>query len=180
MALQPGTYTLGPDRGTLTVRTGKTGAAAKAGHNLLIEMGAWEATIRIGEGLEDAEVTLKVDTGSVHVLEGTGGMAGFGEDDKTNTAQTIHDDVLKRTPVEFHSTEAWRNPDGTAMSVRGELTLMGQRRPITFELAIDDEDRLTGDTTIAQTTWGMKPYSTLFGTLKVADEVQVAIDARLG
>ena len=30
MAIPPGTYTLGPADGTLTVRTGKAGAAAKA------------------------------------------------------------------------------------------------------------------------------------------------------
>jgi polyisoprenoid-binding protein YceI len=180
MALQPGTYTLGPDRGNLTVRTGKTGAAAKAGHNLLIEMTVWEATIELGEQLEQAEITLRVDTGSLRVLEGTGGMQGFGDSDKASAEQTIHDDVLKGVPVEFRSTEVWRNPGGTAISVRGELQLAGQRRPISFELAVDDEGRLTGNTTIAQTAWGMKPYSTLFGTLKVADEVQVAIDARLG
>jgi hypothetical protein len=33
---------------------------------------------------------------------------------------------------------------------------------------------------IKQTDWGMKPYSTLFGALKVVDEVEVSLDARLG
>ena len=28
-----------------------------------------------------------------------------------------------------------------------------------------------------QTAWGIKPYSTLFGALKVADEVEVTLDA---
>ena len=30
---------------------------------------------------------------------------------------------------------------------------------------------------VKQTDWGIKPYSALFGALKVADEVEVAIDA---
>lgn len=179
MPLQPGTYTLGPDRGSLTVRTGKTGAAAKAGHNLLIEMGAWEARLEVGEGLEDGEITLNIDTNSLRVLEGSGGMAGFGDDEKSSAEQTIHDEVLKGGAIEFRSTEVWRNPEGSAMSVRGELALAGQRRPIAFELELDDEGRLTGATRIAQTNWGMKPYSTLFGTLKVTDEVTVEIDAKL-
>ena len=33
---------------------------------------------------------------------------------------------------------------------------------------------------VKQTEWGMKPYTALFGALKVADEVRVEIDARLG
>ena len=32
---------------------------------------------------------------------------------------------------------------------------------------------------VKQTEWGMKPYTALFGTLKVADEVRVEIDAGL-
>jgi hypothetical protein len=32
---------------------------------------------------------------------------------------------------------------------------------------------------VQQTDWSIKPYSALFGTLKVADEVTVSIDARI-
>ena len=32
---------------------------------------------------------------------------------------------------------------------------------------------------VTQTDFAIKPYSTLFGALKVADEVQVALDAAL-
>ena len=47
-----------------------------------------------------------------------------------------------------------------------------------FDLAVDG-DRLTGAVSLKQSDWGIKPYSALFGTLKVVDEVQVAIDAAL-
>ena len=45
MSIPPGTYRFGPDNGTLSVRTERTGAAAKAGHNLLLHVTAWEATL---------------------------------------------------------------------------------------------------------------------------------------
>ncbi len=38
---------------------------------------------------------------------------------------------------------------------------------------------MTGTAVVKQTEWGMKPYSALFGALKVADEVRVEIDAAL-
>src|ERR1700677_1011842 len=44
-----GTRTLGPSDARLTVNTGKTGAASKAGHNLLIEVSSWSATLVLGE-----------------------------------------------------------------------------------------------------------------------------------
>jgi hypothetical protein len=33
-----------------------------------------------------------------------------------------------------------------------------------------------GHATITQSGWGMKPYSALFGTLKVLDEVEIALE----
>jgi polyisoprenoid-binding protein YceI len=47
---------------------------------------------------------------------------------------------------------------------------------VTFELTSRDGG-LTGEATVKQTAFGIKPYSALFGTLKVADEVRVAIEA---
>jgi hypothetical protein len=54
---------------------------------------------------------------------------------------------------------------------------VGETRPIAFDLAVGD--RVTGVAIVKQTDWGMKPYTALFGALKVADEVRVEIDAAL-
>ena len=47
-----------------------------------------------------------------------------------------------------------------------------------FDLGVAD-GAITGGVTIKQSDWGMKPYSALFGTLKVLDEVEVEVEARL-
>ena len=44
-------------------------------------------------------------------------------------------------------------------------------------MAVDADGMLRGTAVVKQSDWGMKPYSALFGALKVADEVEVAIDA---
>ena len=175
MSLQAGTYRLGPDDGTLVVRTGRTGAAAKAGHDLVIEVTAWEGTLRVGDDPADTSVELQADATSLHVREGSGGMQSLGDDDKANIRTTIHDDVLKGRAITFRST-AVTGADGQ-LNVQGELTLAGTTRPLAFDLAVGDDGRLSGAAVVKQTDWGMKPYSTLFGALKVADEVRVEIDA---
>ena len=38
---------------------------------------------------------------------------------------------------------------------------------------------MKGGATVTQTAWKIKPYSALFGALKVVDEVEVALDAIL-
>jgi polyisoprenoid-binding protein YceI len=177
VGLQAGTYRLGPDDGTLSVRTGRTGAAAKAGHDLVIEVTAWEGTLRVGDDPADTSVELEADATSLHVREGSGGMQSLGDDDKANIRTTIDDDVLKGHAIAFRST-AVTGADGQ-LTVEGELTLAGTTRPLAFDLVVGDDGRLSGAAVVKQTDWGMKPYSTLFGALKVADEVRVEIDAAL-
>ena len=173
MSLQAGTYRLGPGDGTLRVRTSRSGAAAKAGHDLLIEVTAWEATIAVGD---EAHVELSADAGSLHVLEGTGGIQSLGDDDKAEIHKTIVGDVLKGRPIAFRSTAV--EEGGDALAVAGELTLAGTTRPLAFDVDLDG-GRVRATVVVTQSEFGMKPYSALFGALKVADAVRVELDAAL-
>jgi polyisoprenoid-binding protein YceI len=161
------------------VKTGRSGAAAKAGHNLVIHVQAWSATIVIAPEPADSSAQLEADAASLRVREGRGGMQALGEDDKASIVQSIDEDVLKRQVITFRSTSARVNADGRSLQVQGDLTLVGKTRPVAFTLEVDDDDRLVGGCVITQSEWGIKPYSTLFGALKVVDEVEVAIDAAL-
>jgi hypothetical protein len=162
---------VGPDNGTLLVKTGKGGAAAKAGHNLVIEVTSWR-------GSYDGEsISLSADARSLRVRSGSGGLSPLGDEEKASIAKTIDDEVLEGGSIEFRSTRVARS--GETLAVEGELDLRGTTRPIAFDLTVDDGGRVTGSAVVKQTDWGIKPYSTLFGTLKVADEVEVLIDARL-
>lgn len=161
--------TFGPENGTLTVRTKRTGAASKAGHDLLMEVTSWSATL---DPDADPALTLTADSGSLRVLEGSGGIQALGDDDKAGIEQTIEEEVLMGTPIEFRTTAV------EGGRIEGELELAGQRHPVSFELTGDEDGRLAGSATVKQTDWGMKPYSALFGTLKVADEVEVAFETR--
>lgn len=179
MAIPAGRYELGPESGTLSVRTGRTGAAAKAGHNLLLHVTAWQATLEVGEDPAQASIALTADAASLRVREGTGGMQALGDDDKASIEQTIDDEVLLRQPIAFRSTAVRASADGTRLHVEGELTLVGTTGPIAFDVEVGDGGALSGTAVVTQTAWGIAPYSALFGTLKVTDEVEVAIEAVL-
>jgi len=175
MSIEAGTYRLGPDDGTLTVRTKRTGAAAKAGHNLVIHVTDWRATLDAGEA---TSIVLDADATSLRVHDGAGGMQALGDDDRASIEETIDDEVLKRQAISFRSTSVAAAPDGATISVEGELTLVGETRPIAFELTVEG-GRLAGSAVVKQSDWGISPYSTLFGTLRVVDEVEVEIDVGL-
>jgi hypothetical protein len=166
----------GPENASLRIRTGRTGGAAKAGHDLLIEAESWSATL---DREAQPALTLTADSRSLRVLEGTGGLKSLTENDKADIKKTIDKEVLKGAPIEFRSSEVQEGPGG-GLSVRGELSVGGKHAPVEFDLAIGDDGRMTGSATVTQSAHGMKPYSTLFGALKVADDVRIEIEAKSG
>ncbi len=179
VSLRSGTYRLGPDNATLSLRTGRAGAAAKAGHDLVIRIASWEASLVIGEDPAGASMELTADSTALRVFEGTGGMQRLGDDDVANIEQTIDDEILKGQEIRFRSTGVEAGGDGRLLRAEGELTLAGETQPITAVGAVGDDGMLSATAVVTQTKWGMKPYSALFGALKVQDDVVVVLEGQL-
>jgi polyisoprenoid-binding protein YceI len=175
--MKPGRRKLGPDNASLQVKTGRRGAAAKAGHDLVIEVTDWEATLDVGEDPGQVALELKADAASLRVREGTGGVQELGDDDKADIKKTIDDELLKREPIEFRSTEVDASDEGGQLRVRGDLKLAGNTHPVEFDLSVGSDGQIKGGAALKQTDWKIKPYSGLFGALKVADEVEIVGEA---
>jgi YceI-like domain len=178
MAIMPGTHQFGAGNAALKIKTERRGAAAMAGHDLVIEVTSWEATLQVGEDPGQISLVLTADPGSLQVIEGTGGVQALGEDDKVEIKQTIEDEVLGTEPIEFRST-AVEALDGRRLRISGELTMNGNTHPLDFVLEVGPEGQLSGQATVTQSEWGIEPYSGLFGTLKVKDEVEVVAEGSL-
>ena len=174
MSIPAGTYRFGPENGTLAVYTGRTGAVARAGHDLLLHVTGWDGTLEIGADPAPSRLEVRADGGSLKVQQGTGGMQALDDDDKANIEQTIDDEVLRRDQITFRSTEVAAADGG--LRVTGDLTLLGRTAPLVLDIAVGD-GALTAAAVVRQTDFGMKPYSALFGALKVADEVRVSLAA---
>jgi polyisoprenoid-binding protein YceI len=173
--IEAGTYRFGPGNATLAVRTRRGGAAAKAGHDLLIDVTRWEGTLETTGDPLATSATLTADATSLRVREGSGGIQSLGDEDKANIEQTIDDDVLERRDISFRSTRVEPGAGGR-LSMEGELTLAGRTKPIAFDVTIGDDGHVSATALVTQTRWGLKPYSALFGTLKVLDDVEVSLE----
>ena len=178
MSLPAGAHRLGPEDVTLAVRTARVGAAKKAGHDLLIHVTSWSATLVLDDDPAKSTLELDADPTSLRVIEGTGGAFELGDDDIANIHQTIDDEVLMKQGISFRSTAVRAEGDGK-VRVEGDLTIVGTTEPIAFELEIGDDGALAGAATVTQTRWGMKPYSALFGALKLADDVEVTAEGHV-
>jgi len=57
--------------------------------------------------------------------------------------------------------------------------MVGNARPVGFELSLGSEGRISGRVPLAQSEWGIRPYRGLMGALKVQDVIEVVIEAGL-
>jgi polyisoprenoid-binding protein YceI len=168
VALAPGIHRLGPENASLRVQTYREGMAAKVGHDLVIEVTRWGATLN----LTDSVVELSADARSLEVREGLRGLKPLTDKDRDEIRKNIDDKVLHGQPIAFRSTGVrLAEADGTLV-VEGELTMAGNSRPVTARLAV-------GTIPLTQSEWGLKPYRGLMGALKVRDELEIVLDARL-
>lgn len=174
MTLAPGTHQIGPANGSLRIRTGREGAASKAGHDLLIEVTDWSGTVQISDS---ASVSLSAEPGSLQVLEGTGGVKPLSDKDKGEIKKGTADKVLGSATISFTSSAV--QVTDTALEVSGELTVAGRSAPTSATLPVGSDGEVGGEITVRQSDFAIKQYKALMGALKVADEVTVQISARL-
>jgi polyisoprenoid-binding protein YceI len=177
--LPAGTHSLGPSNASLQVKTYREGVAAKAGHDLIIEVTRWDATVTVADDPGGGSIELNADPRSLEIREGLRGVKPLTDKDRVEIRKNIDEKVLGGSPIQFRSSGV-RADGGAGLTVDGELTMAGNTRPITAQLSVDDGGALAGTIPVTQSAWGIKPYRGLMGALKVRDEVEVVIAAKLG
>jgi polyisoprenoid-binding protein YceI len=151
--------------------------AQKVGHDLIIDVSEWAATVEVGDDGTPTSVSFEADPRSLDVLEGHRGVKPLTDSDRADIRSTIDEKILLGQPINF-SSNAVEVADGRLV-VHGELTIAGSTRPATFELELGDDGRVTGTLPVTQSEWGIKPYRAFMGALKVRDTVEIVLDARL-
>ena len=161
----------------MQVRTYREGVAQKVGHDLIIDVGQWEATAEVGEDGTLSAVQLEADARSLQVREGLRGVKPLSDKDRADIRKTIDQKILRGEPIVFRSS-AVESADGR-MIVSGDLDIAGTSRQARFELDAAADDRVSGTLPVTQSEWRIKPYRGLMGALKVRDAVEVVLDVRL-
>jgi polyisoprenoid-binding protein YceI len=158
----------------VTIKTGREGAAAKAGHDLVLEATSWDGTLEIGDS---PSVTLNVDPSGIEVREGTGGAKPLGDKDKADIKKSMKDKILGSSQISFESSDV--KVDNGSMNVSGNLNVAGSSNSINVPLTVGDDGTVSGSVTLSQSDYGIKQFKALMGALKVSDSVEVQIEAKL-
>lgn len=174
-----GRHEFGPDNASLQVKTYREGVAAKVGHDLVIAVTRWEATVEIADEPAASTVELTADARSLEVREGVRGVKPLSDRDRAEIAKNIDDKVLHGEPIAFRSTSVRPADGGARLTVEGDLTMAGSARPITAEVTVGADGQLSAAIPLTQSAWGIKPYRGLMGALRVRDEIEIAIETRV-
>jgi len=165
--------------GELLIRTGVKGRAARMGHRLTIVMTRWQATVSWA-GAEPVAAELAVETDSFDVLRGEGGVKGLSGPEKTlvrsNALKSL--DAGRFPEIRFTTETIDKTDDGYRLT--GKLHIRGKSRQHVIDLRTEDLGdswRMSAESGVRQTDYGVKPYSLLMGSVQVADDVTVSFAA---
>ena len=171
--LKDHTHTLPTDDSHLHIRTMTSGPMASMGHDLTLAFD-WNGALELADTPAGSSLRVTADLRTMQIVSASGGAKPLSDNDRkqilTNGQKSLG--VGKHPELTFVSTTI----TGTWESGRvdGELTLHGVTAVQAFDVAAEgDGFRLTG--VITQSRFGIKPFSTMMGALKLGDDV--AVDA---
>jgi len=155
--------------------------AKKVGHDLVIEAGKWTAKVNVdADDLTKSSASVTVDTRSLDVVSGQGGAKPLSDKDRRDIKENIDKKVLKtdKFPDITFTSSRVESKGADKATVHGDLTIMGTSRPASMDITIAG-DKANGTMTLKQSDWGIKPFSALMGALKLADQLEIRVEANV-
>ena len=174
-------YLIDPKGSTLKVRAFATGMLSAFGHNPTIAIPDFQGEIQFGsDTLEDASLRIVIQARSLVVTD------DISAKDREEIERRMHEEVLEADGFpeiiyECPRVSSVLQPgEGLySVSLNGELALHGITRsqPVAARVTLKgDRLRATGECSICQSGYGIRPVSAAGGTVKLKDELKLSFD----
>jgi polyisoprenoid-binding protein YceI len=157
------------------VFTFKEGLLSPVAHDLKLRVGRFEVTVT-----EAVSIQAQFDASSLRVVaaikDGREDPGALSRKDIADIESNIATDVLHpmRYPhVRFVSSQV--QPVHAGYEVRGSITIRDRSRTLTV-LARREGSRLVAETSLLQPDFGIKPFSAMFGALRIKPEIRVRLE----
>jgi polyisoprenoid-binding protein YceI len=164
-------HNIDTQKSTLTIHVGKTGVFSGLGHEHEVRAPIHSGTADTGS---HPAVEVHVDARALRVIGKDEPEKDRAEVQMTMLGPEVLDSehhleiIFKSTGAELTSQGRW--------SLRGNLTLCGQTRPVTVQATLKD-GHYTGEATAKLTDFGIKPPGK--AGVKAKDELKIEFDVRL-
>ena len=164
-------HNIDAQKSTLTIHVGKTGAFSGFGHEHEVRAPIHSGTADTGS---HPAVEIHVDARQLRVIDKDTSEKERAEVQRTMLGPEVLDSeqhqeiVFKSTTVEAAGQDRW--------TLRGNLTLRGQIRPVTAQVTLKD-GRYIGEAAVKQTDFGIKPPGK--AGVRAKDEVKIVFDVQM-
>jgi len=164
-------HNIDTQKSTLTIHVGKTGVFSGLGHEHEVRAPIHGGTADTGS---HPAVEMRVDARALRVIDKDESEKDRAEVQKTMLGPEVLDSE-RHQEIVFKSIAAEPASQGR-WTLRGNLTLRGQTRPVTVHVTLKD-GHYTGEAIVKQTDFGIKPPGK--AGVKAKDEVRIEFDVRL-
>jgi polyisoprenoid-binding protein YceI len=172
-------WTFDDTDGRLAITTGTDGVAARMGHRLTIAVRRWRAQVT-WHGEQPSAVSLTADVDSLTVENGEGGVTPLSAPERAVArANALKALDARRFPTVTFDADTVAAVDG-GYRLTGQLQIHGRRRAHTVDVAVTEDTgawAISSSSAVCQSDFGVKQYSMMMGSLKVADTVTVTFAA---
>ena len=158
-------------KSTLKIHVGKTGAFSGFGHEHEVRAPIHNGTAETGS---HPAVEIHVDARQLRVIDKDASEKERAEVQQTMLGPEVLDSEQHQEII-FRSTAA-ESAGQNRWTLHGNLTLRGQTRPVSAQVALKD-GHYTGEAAVKQTDFGIKPPGK--AGVRAKDEVKIVFDVRL-
>lgn len=173
-------YSIDARGSTFTVRAFATGLLSSFGHNPTIAIPDFTGEVSLNpEAVEQSSVRIVLQAASLTDTD------DIREKDRAEINRTMHEEVLESDgypEIVYECSNLSANKTGEGQywaTLNGELTLHGVTRnqPVSLRISLNgDTLRGTGDFSVRQSDYEMRPVSAAGGTIKLKDELKLSFD----
>jgi polyisoprenoid-binding protein YceI len=165
---------------TFTVKAFATGLLSAFGHNPTIAIPDFEGGILLNpDPIEQSSLRMVIHAASLTVTDEISGK------DRDEINRRMHDEVLESDSYpeivyECSRVSASKTGEGQYwVALNGDLTLHGVTRnqPVSARVSVNgDMLRVTGDSSVRQSDYEIRPVSAVGGAVKLKDELKLSFD----
>lgn len=173
-------YSIDSTKSTFTVRAFATGLLSAFGHSPTIAIPDLEGEIAFNpDAIEQSSLRIVIHAASLSVTD------DIRSKDREEINRTMHEQVLESDSypdVVYECSRLTASTVGQGQywgTLKGDLTLHGVKRnqPVPVRIAVNgDMLRATGDFSIRQSDYEIRPVSAAAGTVKLKDELKLSFD----
>ena len=159
------------DKSTITIHVGKSGIFSSLGHEHEVRAPIHGGTAELGA---HPTVEIHVDARALQVIDKDASDQERAEVQETMLGPEVldsrnHPDIIfKSTAAESTGQNRW--------TLRGNLTLRGQTRPVTVQV-LQDNNHYTGEASVKQTDFAIKPPGK--AGVRAKDELKIQFEIQL-